>query len=118
MMQPGYYVVTKEALLTGIASPKHRLHRGDWLITNGISIGAFDKAENLDWHALQWVPGKPVILDEELSAQLETCSSRVAFAALETKFRALVDMGDGSPIPEMPRPSLQEALGRYLRARR
>lgn len=117
MMKPGYYVVTREAVLAAENAPyRIRLHKRDWLVTDGAMIGRFDK-EELDWVPLEWVRGAPVSLDETVNAQIDPISVAVAFQKLVTGFQKLVFVEEGELVPDMPKPSLMQ-LEAYLRERR
>jgi hypothetical protein len=117
MLRPGYYAVFKELVLTTSQGRRARVHKRDWLVTDGTSIGRFDRARAMDWVPLEWASGQPVLLDEELSAQLTNACVPTSFVKLEDALMNQLDLGDGSPVPEMPRPSLREGLGTYLRTR-
>lgn len=119
-MKPGYYVALRDTILTSPAtqaSHRLRVHKGDWLITDGDLIGRFDKDEELDWVPLEWVHGTPVNLDEDLELQLDSVVVTIAFSRLEAAFQRLVFVEPGEPTPDLPRPSLTQ-LGPYLRERR
>lgn len=115
-MTPGYYIVVRDAVLI---SAKHRLrlHKGDWLITDGIVVGRFDQAEELDWVPLEWVRNIPVIVDAEVSDQLDHCIAAATPQKLEVAFHKLVFVEPGEPMPDLPRPPLGQ-LEPYLRRNR
>jgi hypothetical protein len=117
MLRAGYYAVYKDLVLTS-GGRRARVSKRDWLVTDELNIGRFDKTNVMDWLPLEWGNGQPVTLDEELSQQLHNASVLTTFSRLEAAFMKLLDLGDGSPVPEMPRPSIWEGLGGYLRARR
>lgn len=117
MLAPGYYAVYRDTVLISDGA-RTRVHKRDWLVTDGTHVGLFDKGESLDWVPLKWANGQSVLLDEALSAQLHSVTVSTSFSRLENTFTHLLDLGDGSPVPDMPRPSIREGLGTYLRARR
>lgn len=117
MLKPGYYAVYKDAILTSGAK-RTRVSKRDWLVTDGTNVGRFDKSGSMDWVPLEWATGHAVTLDEELSQQLHNVTVPTTFSRLENTFMDLLDLGDGSLVPDMPRPSIREGLGTYLRVRR
>lgn len=116
MMTPGYYVVVRDAVLSAGAR-RLKLHKGDWLLTDGHSIGRFDKTEELDWVPLAWAPSAPVVIDEAVSTELAHQTAPVSPQKLEAAFHKLVFVEPGEPLPDLPRPSLGQ-LDSYLRSRR
>jgi hypothetical protein len=117
MLRPGYYAVYRDTLLTSDGK-RARVNKRDWLVTDGMHIGRFDKGGSMDWVPLEWANGQPVVLNEELSLQLHNSTVATTFVRLEDAFMEQLDLGDGSPVPDMPRPSIREGLGMYLRTRR
>lgn len=115
-MRSGYYIVTKDNVLTS-ASRRIRLRRGDWLVTDGAFVGRFDKERESDWLPLEWVKGTPVILDAVIEPVLNSVAVRIPISKLEAEFRKLMFVEPGEPVPDMPIPSLSQ-LGPYLKARR
>lgn len=115
----GYYICTTEFVLQSPTSPHRvRLHRGDWLVTDGTNLGRFDQNKLLDWLPVEWTKGNPVTLDDiNVEVAVESACSKVDFSRLERKFALSVAMPD-APTPEMPRPNTYEGLGTYLRSRR
>lgn len=122
MLLPGYYVAGHSLVLqTDDKIYKIRIYAGDWLVTNGIFLGRFDKTKSLDWLPLEWTRGNPVELNERLSNQLEAWCRQVVFRQLEVGFKKLVSIAPDNPdepIPDMPRPPIRDGLGTYLRTRR
>lgn len=116
MIKAGYYALYKDTVLAS-QGRRTRLHKRDWLVTDGVHIGRFDRVA-MDWDPLEWASGQLVMLDEELSTQLHNAAVATSFSRLETAFTRLLDMGDGTPTPDMPRPSIREGLGTYLKTRR
>jgi hypothetical protein len=116
MLKAGYYALYKDVALAS-EGRRLRLLKRDWLVTDGIHIGRFDR-DALDWVPLEWGNGQLVIMDEELSAQLQNAAVSTTFSRLELAFAQQLDTGDGSPVPDMPRPSIREGLGTYLTTRR
>jgi len=112
----GYYIVLLETILSG-GSYRVRLHKGDWLVTDGVVLGRFDKTEELDWVPVDWVRGKPVILNESIEAELAPRLLDTNRQKLEVRFQKLVFIEPGEPLPDMPRPPLVQ-LEQYLRKRR
>lgn len=118
MLQAGYYIVRRDESLVPISRPGLvRVRRGDWLVTNGLHVGVFDKDEELDWLPLTWSDDKLVVLDAELTAQLGEVVRAIGVAQLEREFQALMYVDDGAPSPPLPKPPLR-GLGPYLRERR
>jgi len=115
-MRSGYYIVLKDLLLSAGAH-RIKLHRGDWLVTDGATIGRFDKVEELDWLPLEWVKGAHVALSE-IETVLEPAVVQVPPARLDAGFRKLVEIEPGEPTPDMPMPSSLNQLRAYLKARR
>ena len=114
-MQPGYYLAVREGILTG---PKRiRIHKGDWLVTDGTYVGRFDKTEEFDWIPLEWVRGNPVVLDETTGDALGRVTAEVPAQRLEAAFHKLMFIEPGEPLPDLPKPSLGQ-LETYLRNRR
>jgi hypothetical protein len=114
----GYYVVLRNTLLAAEAAPHRvRLHKGDWLVTDGVVLGRFDKIEELDWVPVDWVRGTPVELTEEIEAELAPRVLDTTAQKLEGGFHKLVFSEPGEPMPDMPRPPLSQ-LEAYLRNRR
>ena len=120
MMLRGYYIVLRDTLLSGAsekASYRVRLHKGDWLVTDGAVLGRFDKTEELDWVPVDWVRGIPVVLTAVIEAELATRLLDTTAKRLEVGFHKLVFSEPGEPMPDLPRPPLGQ-LGQYLRNRR
>jgi hypothetical protein len=119
MLKPGYYLVLGETTLHAPEGPyRIRLHREDWLVTNGVVVGRFDKDLTLEWLPLEWTRGHMVTLDEALGRQIDDVCIPTTFAITEGRFRALVMVDEEDLVPDMPRPPLREGLGTYLRTRR
>ena len=119
-MKPGYYVVVRDTVLSASAeraSYRARLHKGDWLVTNGYVVGRFDKTEELDWMPLEWVRGAPVVLNEPVASDIALVAAPIPVSRLQAGFEKLVFVEPGEPVPDMPRPSLRQ-LSTYLRERR
>lgn len=119
-MTPGYYVVVRDHVLAAgapKASYRLKLHKGDWLITDGSILGRFDKTEELDWVPLEWVRGVPVVLNETIDAELARCAVPTIPQKLETTFHKLMFVEPGEPLPDLPRPPLGQ-LASYLHSRR
>lgn len=116
MLAPGYYLVIQAVSLRN-GGHKITLHRGDWLVTNGVLVGRFDKQVYLDWAPLEWGRGTELILNEELATTIDGASTFLSLARLERMFQALVFVDENDPVPPMPTPPLR-ALGTYLRVRR
>jgi hypothetical protein len=117
-MRSGYYLVTKDRLLSG-QRPNHRvrLRRGDWLVTDGIVVGRFDQTQELDWVPLDWIRGVPVILDEAVEPELSSITAKIPVSRLQASFNKLMFVEPGEVSPDMPLPTLAQ-LGSYLKARR
>lgn len=115
-MRSGFYVVVKDVVLV---LPPHRikLRRGDWLVTDGIVVGRFDKERELDWLPLEWVRGDLVLLDEIQEPKVSASTVRVPVSRLDASFRKLMFIEPGEPIPDLPLPTLGQLLP-YLKARR
>ena len=116
MMTPGYYVVVRDHVLVR-ASHRLKLHKGDWLITDGSNIGRFDKTEELDWVPLEWLRGTSVVIDEAIAAELDRCTAPSPVQKLEAAFHKLMFVEPGEPLPDLPRPPLGQ-LASYLHSRR
>lgn len=116
-MHPGYYIVVREGVLAGPKSHRIRVHKGDWLVTDGTVVGRFDKAEELDWVPLEWVRGTPVVLDEATGAELGGITAEISAPRLEAAFHKLIAVEPGEPLPDLPKPLLGQ-LEAYLRSRR
>jgi len=117
-MLHGYYIVLRDTLLSAAeASYRVRLHKGDWLVTDGEVLGRFDKIEELDWLPVDWVRGAPVLLTEDIEAELAPRLLDTTAQKLEVGFHKLVFSEPGEPMPDMPRPPLGQ-LAAYLRGRR
>jgi len=112
-MKPGFYISLENIVL----SPRVKLQRGDWLVTDGYIIGRFDKDVELDWLPLDWVKGSPIFFDKVLEAKLDPVLMRVSLSRLEEDFHNLILIEPGEPIPDIPAPSLRQ-LETYLRSRR
>jgi len=117
MLKAGYYAVFKDVALVS-EGRRSRLAKRDWLVTDGVHLGRFDKDDALDWVPVEWANGQPVLLDDELSTQLQNAAVSTPFDRIEAAFAQQLDTGDGSPVPDMPRPSTRDGLGVYLGARR
>jgi hypothetical protein len=118
-MLRGYYLVLRDTLLAEAekSSYRVRLHKGDWLVTDGVVLGRFDKGEELDWVPVDWVRGAPVILTEAIEAELAPRLLDTTAQKLEGGFHKLVFSEPGEPMPDMPRPPFGQ-LASYLRGRR
>jgi hypothetical protein len=116
-VRPGYYIVTHEAVLAG-PNLRHpiRLHKGDWLVTDGEQLGRFD-TEELDWVPLDWARGTPVTLDATITPMVEAATIATNPQRLESQFHETLFIEPGEPLPDLPRPTLSQ-LGPYLRIRR
>ena len=53
MVKAGYYAVYKDVTLVS-EGRRSRLSKRDWLVTDGVHLGRFDKNEALDWLPLEW----------------------------------------------------------------
>jgi len=115
-MKPGYYIVTHGVVLRADAD-RLRVRKDNWLVTDGVSIGIFDKTRELDWVPLEWAHGIPVSLDDSVESQLSEAVVHVPFRKIEMGFRELTFVEPGELEPEMPTPVLSQ-LGAYLRERR
>jgi hypothetical protein len=116
MLSPGFYAVHRNTVLT-LGSQRAALRKHDWLVTDGEHLGRFDKADAVDWVPLVWGGGQPIVLDEDLAAQVEAVAVAASFSHLERKLQQELDTDDGSPVPDMPRPRIN-GLGSYLRSSR
>jgi hypothetical protein len=97
------------------------VYREDWLVTNGTVVGRFDKEKALDWLPLEWRPGHMMVLDEGIAKEIWDVVIETTYPRLEERFKRLVrvDEDDESEVvPDMPRPSLRDGLGTYLKVRR
>ena len=115
-MLHGYYIVLRDTLLSNGAY-RIRLHKGDWLVTDGVVLGRFDKIEEFDWVPVDWVRGQPVTLTAEIEAELTPRLLDTNRKRLEVGFHKLMFSEPGEPMPDMPKPPLVQ-LEQYLRNRR
>jgi hypothetical protein len=122
LLKPGYYLALGPTILHSPDGPyKIRVYREDWLVTNGTVVGRFDKEKALDWLPLEWRPGHMMVLDEGIAKEIWDVVIETTYPRLEERFKRLVrvDEDDESEvIPDMPRPSLRDGLGTYLKVRR
>lgn len=109
-MLPGYYIVTKNLIL----SNRIRLQHGDWVVTDGDILGRFDK-EMLDWVPVVGLRGDLVHLSD---IELDNAVIKIPLSRLREEFEKLVFTDVGDPLPDMPVPSSLSQLGNYLKARR
>ena len=116
MLKSGYYAAYKDLTLSQ-EQRRTKVRKRDWLVTDGKHVGRFDRTHSIDWVPLTWPNGQPVVLDEDLSRQLQNATVPTSFERLSKAFARQLDTGDGTPAPDMPRPS-SAALGAYLRAHR
>jgi hypothetical protein len=116
MMEPGYYIVTRT--LTVPWEPSHlRFERGDWLVTDGLAFGRFDKEVEFDWLPFGWFRGAPVTIPPEAEPALTQGLLDVPFGRLQQEFHKILSVEPGEALPDMPRPQLAQ-LESYLRSRR
>lgn len=125
MLKPGYYLALGETVLHSPEGPyKVRIHRDEWLVSNGVVVGRFDQDLTWEWHPLEWTRGRILTLTPELGRQIDDVCIPTTFIRLEGRFKGLAGVEsefedeEVSPEPEMPRPPLREGLGTYLRSRR
>jgi len=117
-MRSGYHIVIKDHILRSPVGTRFIwLKKGDWLVTDGTFIGRFDKDIEVDWLPLEWTQGVLVTLEAVINTELEPITVRVPLSRLDTKFRKMMFVEPGEPIPEMPTPSLHQ-LESYLRLRK
>lgn len=116
MLNPGYYTVHRDAVLT-LGARRIWLRKHAWLVTDGRYIGIFDRDVAMDWVPLEGLSGQPLLLSEEASQRVESVAVPVTFPQLERRLKQLLDTGDGASIPDMPRVPLN-GLGSYLRSHR
>lgn len=118
MIKPGFFVVIKSIVLESDLGAKSYLTRGNWVITNGVVLGIFDKISDLDWKPLQWGGGRTVTLDERLSNEVAAVCHPVTFQNLEKAYHKILVVEEGDLTPDMPRPKITQGLGLYLHTRR